>query len=112
MGGKYAALIAETTHCIDTGEACLSHCLVMLGEGNKELAGCAKSVRDLAAGCTALRQLAASNSPNTARMAGVVGQICKDCEEECKKHAAKHEVCRNCADACDSCARECQKVAA
>jgi Cys-rich four helix bundle protein (predicted Tat secretion target) len=112
MTGKYTALIGEAGHCIDTGEACLSHCLMMLGDGHSELAGCARTVRDLLAGCGALRQLAAAGSSHTPKMAVVVAQICKDCAAECRKHADKHEICRNCAQACDACAKECEKVAA
>src|SRR3984893_2885807 len=30
---KYADLVADTTRCVNTGEACVAHCLVLLGEG-------------------------------------------------------------------------------
>ena len=109
---KYGDLVADTSRCVNTGEACVAHCLVLLGEGDKELAACAKSVQDTIASCTALRQMAATNSPHVARLAGVVGDICKDCETECRKHEAKHSVCHDCAEACAQCAKECQKAAA
>lgn len=90
----------------------IAHCLVLLGEGDKELAACAKTVQDTIASCTALRQMAAANFTYVAKLAGVVGDICKDCETECRKHEKKHSVCRDCAEACAKCAKECQKAAA
>jgi Cys-rich four helix bundle protein (predicted Tat secretion target) len=67
-------------------------------------------VRDTIAACTALRELAASNSPHVAALAKVVGGICRDCKVECDKHE-KHQVCRECGEACAQCAKECDKVA-
>ena len=109
---KYGDLVADTTRCVNTGEACVAHCLVLLGEGDKELAACARTVQDTIASCTALRQMAAANSPHVAKLAGVVGDICKDCETECRKHEKKHSVCHDCAEACAKCAKECEKAAA
>lgn len=110
--GKYHDLVVATSHCVNTGDACIAHCLTLLGEGEKDLAACAKTVEDVVATCTALRQLAAANSPHVAKLAGVVGDICTDCETECRKHEKKHSVCRDCAEACAQCAKECQKAAA
>jgi Cys-rich four helix bundle protein (predicted Tat secretion target) len=109
---RYGDLVVDTTHCVNTGEACIAHCLVLLGQGEKELAACAQSVRDTVAACTALRQMAAANSPHVAKLAGVVADICTDCETECRKHENKHKVCHDCAEACAQCAKECQKAAA
>jgi Cys-rich four helix bundle protein (predicted Tat secretion target) len=75
------------------------------------LAACAQSVQDTIPACTALRQMAAANSPLAARLASVVGDICKDCETECCEHEEKHSVCYDCAEACAQCAKECQNAA-
>jgi|SRR5450631_2260538 Cys-rich four helix bundle protein (predicted Tat secretion target) len=64
MIGKYGDLVAATSHCVNKGETCIAHCLTLLGDGEKELAACAKTVQDVTASCTALRQLAAANSPH------------------------------------------------
>jgi Cys-rich four helix bundle protein (predicted Tat secretion target) len=111
MMSKYGDLVADTTHCVNSGEACIAHCLVLLGQGEKELAACAQSVEDTVAACTALRQMAAANSPHVPKLAAVVADICTDCETECRKHE-KHKVCHDCAEACAQCAKECQKAAA
>jgi|HubBroStandDraft_1064217.scaffolds.fasta_scaffold67594_4 Cys-rich four helix bundle protein (predicted Tat secretion target) len=109
--GKYGDLVLATSRCVNSGETCIAHCLTLLGEGEKELAACAKTVQDVVASCTALRQLAAANSPHVAKLAGVVGDICSDCETECRKHEKKHSVCHECAEACAQCVRQCQNAA-
>ncbi len=111
MSGKYSALVAATSKCVTTGDACLSHCLTLLGQGEKDLAACARTVRDTIAACTALCELAAANSPHVAALAKVVADVCRGCKAECDKHD-KHQPCRDCGEACAQCAKECDKVAA
>ena len=110
-GSKFSDLAAAASHCVLTGDACLSHCLTLLGQGDKELANCAKTVRDTVAACAALRELAAADSPHVKDLAKVVSGICADCEAECKKHE-KHSVCRDCEKACHDCKDLCDKAAA
>ena len=107
----YAELAHAATHCVMFGEACIGHCLQLLGEGNKEMAACAKSVEQMTSACNTLRQLATWNSSFVPRMAKVVMDMCKDCEDECRKHEKMHEACRNCAESCAACYKECAKIA-
>ncbi|CAD5374211.1 conserved exported hypothetical protein [Rubrivivax sp. A210] len=109
--GKHAALMRSASHCLMTGEVCLQHCLVLLGEGDKSMAACAKSVNELIAICTALRSLAAQESPLLPRMAKLAMDSCLACEKECRKQD-KHKECVDCGDACKECADECRKIAA
>lgn len=111
QSSKYGGLIAAASNCVTTGDVCLSHCLTMLGQGDKDLADCARTVRETIAACTALRELAAAESPHLRDMAKVVSGICADCEAECKKHD-KHAVCRDCAKACRECKDACDKASA
>jgi Cys-rich four helix bundle protein (predicted Tat secretion target) len=108
----YSSLIASSSDCLKTGEACLAHCLVLLGEGDKEMAACAQSVNGLLAVCGALGRLAGQNSKHTAALAKVAADVCADCEKECRKHEKKHAECKACADACASCLKECKKLSA
>ncbi len=96
--------------CVRTGEACLAHCIEMMGGGNAEMADCAKSVNQLIALCAALQSLANQSSPHTGKLAKVSMQVCKECQKECEKFP-KHEVCKACAEACASCYKECEKIA-
>ena len=78
-------LIKSSADCVATGQVCLHHCLVLMGDGDKSLAACAMSASDLIAVCSTMQQLAASESPYTVEMAKLAMKVCEDCEKECKK---------------------------
>jgi Cys-rich four helix bundle protein (predicted Tat secretion target) len=109
--GAPSPLLDSATHCVRAAEICQAHCFDLLAEGNKSLAACAKSVSALEAVCHGLAVLAAQKSPLLPRYAAVARDVCKACEDECRKHA-EHEPCKDCADACADCAKECAKIAA
>jgi Cys-rich four helix bundle protein (predicted Tat secretion target) len=108
----HAALLAAVADCVRTGQVCIDHCLQLFAQGDNSTAACARSVSQVVPACQALEQLAALDSRYLPRYARVVLDMCKDCEEECRKHEKEHGACKACADACAACARECQKVAA
>jgi Cys-rich four helix bundle protein (predicted Tat secretion target) len=108
--GAYDALVATTTECINTGEACLDHCLALLGQGERDLVQCARTVQSTIAACTALRQLAAVNSPRVKEFARLVALVCEDCKAECHKQSA-HAPCKKCEEACEACAKACRAIA-
>jgi Cys-rich four helix bundle protein (predicted Tat secretion target) len=111
MGKANAALITTASDCLQTGEACLAHCLVLLGKGDKEMAACAQSVNELLAICTALMKVASQDSRFVPALAKVAGDVCSNCEKECRKHEKKHAECKACADSCAACLKECKKLA-
>ena len=104
------ALVGTASDCVSKGEICLSHCLEMLGSGDKSMAACSKSVNEMLAVCGALLSLAAQGAPALSKLASVALDVCKRCEVECRKHA--HAPCTACAVACAACAAECKKVTA
>lgn len=106
------ALTLAISDCIQKGEVCLNHCIDLLGQGEKDMAACARTVSEMLAVCGALQQLANQNSKQLARMAAIAMDVCKQCEDECKKHAAKHESCKACGESCADCYAECRKIAA
>jgi Cys-rich four helix bundle protein (predicted Tat secretion target) len=110
-GGRWHAQgnIAASA-CSSAAEICVGHCVEMLAGGDKTLAACAASSREVAVVCNGLRSLAAQNSAYLASYAKVAAEICKSCEAECRKHS-EHIACKNCGDACVACAGECGKVA-
>lgn len=111
-GMQHDRLFAALGDCIQLGQACLSHCHDLLGEGEKSMAGCAKSVSEMLALCGALQQLANQRSRHTGRLATLAMEACRQCEDECSKHAEKHEICKACGESCATCARACEKIAA
>jgi Cys-rich four helix bundle protein (predicted Tat secretion target) len=112
MAKRNAALIAASADCLKVGEACLAHCLYLLGNGDKEMAACAQSVNEMLTSCNALMKLAGQDSRYVPALAKVAGEICANCEKECRKHEKHHEECRACAESCATCLKECKKVAA
>lgn len=112
LGAAGSPLIDSAVHCVKTGDICLAHCFGLLADGDKSLAACARSVNALTSVCGALAVLAAQNSPLLPRYAAVAKDVCKACEDECRKHADQHAPCKACAEACADCARECAKIAA
>lgn len=110
-GHPNQGLIESTAHCLMAGQACQQHCIELLGQGDKEIAACAASVTEMMAVCQALQQLASAKSKHVGKQAKVALDLCKQCEDECRKHEKKHQTCRDCAEACAACAKECQKLA-
>ena len=104
-------LIAAASDCALKANICLQHCLVLLGQGDKSMAACAQTSSQAAAICDALQQLSSAESKHLPRLAKVAMDVCKDCEEECKK-TEKHPECKACKEACAACYEECKKIAA
>lgn len=102
-------LIDAAADCVTKAQLCLSHCIVSMGKGETDLAACANSASQVEATCATLQKLAALNSKHLAAYAKVAMDICKDCEEECKK-TEKHPECKACMEACAACYKECKKL--
>ena len=105
-------LILAAADCAQKGDLCLAHCLVLLGNGDKEMAACAKSVNQTIAICHALETLGGQGSKYAASLAKVAMDACKECEDECRKHENKHAECKACADACAACYKQCKALSA
>jgi Cys-rich four helix bundle protein (predicted Tat secretion target) len=108
--GKYGALIGALAQCVSTSRDCIAHCMALFEKGDTETARCARLAYDVQAICGTMMVLAHSDSQHLAEYAKVTAAMCRDCNEECKKHADKHEICKLCADACVECAEHCDKV--
>jgi Cys-rich four helix bundle protein (predicted Tat secretion target) len=110
-GRKHAALTDTAADCVKTGQACIDHCLDMFANGDNSTAACARSVNQLLPVCASLQQLAVQDSKYLQKFAMLARDVCRDCEQECRKHD-KHLACRDCAEACAACARQCDAVVA
>lgn len=93
-------LLEASNDCVQTAKACHSHCLMLVAMGDTSIAECMKSVVETASICHSFSELVTLNSDYVKDMAGVCIKACKDCEKLCRKHADKHEECKQCADAC------------
>ena len=88
MGNVKVAELAR--HCAAAGDACISHCLALFVAGDNSVAACAKSAYQMTAMCAALARLASANSAHLVALAKVCGEVCLDCEKECRKHEKEH----------------------
>lgn len=109
-GATKGSLAAAAADCSLKSQACLDHCLVMLGHGDQTLAECANLTIQVQAICSSLQRLAVSNSRYLPQLAQLAQQACRDCAAECRKHAENHETCKACMQSCEACAEECGKV--
>ena len=107
---SYQTLADKASDCVSKGEVCLTHCYALLAQGDKSMAACAKTVREMLVLCGALRSIASQDAPALTKLAGVAMDACNRCEAECRKHEA-HAPCKACAESCAACAAECKKVA-
>lgn len=110
-GSGNQSLVDTAAKCVSTGQTCLAHCLVLLGDGDKAMAECAKAVSQMMAACGALQSLAAQGSRLTRQMAAVALEACTECEKACRKHADKHAECKACMESCGECIKACKAVA-
>jgi Cys-rich four helix bundle protein (predicted Tat secretion target) len=110
MSARNMGLIGAAADCVVKAQACLQHCLVLLGQGDTSMAACAKTATQVEAACAALQKLAAAEAKSLPLFARAAMDVCQACEEECKK-TAKHPECKACGEACAACYQECKKIA-
>ena len=92
-------VLDAANNCLDKGQRCIAHCLVSFQEGDVALADCASKVHEMQAICGAFSYLLAANSDYVRSYAAICEKVCKDCEQECRKHE-EHVECKACAEAC------------
>lgn len=108
---KNQTVIDSALDCVKTGQLCLDHCMELFKQGDTSVADCADSVNELLAMCTALSQMAAYQSSHLRSFAKVCIEVCRDCEDECRKHE-EHAQCKDCAESCANCIKELENVIA
>jgi len=103
-------------HCIDACLECSKVCDMCVAACLSEkdidiLRRCIRTTIDCAEICMAAARMMARDSENQAEMCLVSAEICKKCEQECRKHAGMLDHCAVCADACARCAEVCRALA-
>jgi len=99
-GPSNEGLVKSSSHCTASGNACIAHCLILLGNGNTKMAECAKSVNLMMPMCNAVGYHAAANSKYLHDMVSICKGVCEDCEKACRKHEDEHAECKACAESC------------
>lgn len=86
--------------CQTAGDACLAHCLRLLGSGDTSMAACAKAVVVMLPTCEAMGTLVENQSERLPALAAVCADLCRDCAAACEPHAGHHAECADCLAAC------------
>lgn len=107
---KHNALIEAAQRCVASAEACVPHCVALLGKGDTSLAECLQSVLAMTPVCAAVARLASLDAPKLKDLVKVCGEICGECEKVCRKHAEHHAVCKTCAESCAAFVKEAKKL--
>lgn len=111
-GSHHAELTRLALDCVGHGEACVAHCVKVLGTGDPSLADCLVTVNAMLPMCAALARYAATDAKRLKQLAKVCIDVCDDCAKECEKHAAEHEECKVCGESCVACIKACKKLIA
>lgn len=112
-GSTNDALIRCIEECYDCAQTCTTCADACLGEDAvAELVQCIRLNMDCADVCIATGAVATrrsgSNEGVIRAMLDACAIACRDCADECARHAESHEHCRICADACRSCEDACR----
>lgn len=108
----HQALAETALDCVGWGERCQKHIMTLFLAGDTSLAQCSARIHDMVAVCNALASLAAAESDHLKPFAKVCIDVCKSCEQECRKHEQHHPICKDTAEACARVVAACQKVIA
>jgi hypothetical protein len=98
--------------CLDCAQSCTACADACLGEADvHSLVHCVRTCLDCADICATTERILSRQTEFEAGVArGVLqacAQTCRSCRAECERHAAHHQHCRICADACLRCEGAC-----
>jgi hypothetical protein len=115
-GQANQVLIRATEACFDCAQTCTACADACLGEESvSELRQCIRMNLDCADICFATGLLGTRQTGSDERiielMFDVCAEACQRCEDECMRHAGRHEHCRICAEICRSCTDSCRDAA-
>lgn len=104
--------VIEIAGCALTCNVCADACL---SEQNvQDLARCIALNLDCADICTTTAAVISRQTGFTTDLIRAQLQackaVCKECGDECRKHAQMHEHCKICSDACHKCMQTCDQL--
>jgi uncharacterized membrane protein len=106
------ALVHCVELCFDCAQACAACADACLAEDRvADMRRCIRLDLDCADICAATGAIASRGGGAEATilraMLQACAETCRMCEEECRRHADRHEHCRICADVCKECEDAC-----
>lgn len=105
---QYRACIEACCQCATMSNNCASSCTQESDIQTKAM--CIQLCMECATICYSTAQLMSLGSKKAKELCRICAEICDTCCTECSKHSCEH--CQACASACKTCAEECRKIAA
>lgn len=103
-------LLKALAHCDVEAKLCSAHLYDVIKEGDNSVVDCQKALISMMDVCRATGTLATTDSSAFKAILGVAISTLKECENECRKHEKKHEICKTTADSCVECVKACKKA--
>jgi hypothetical protein len=101
----------ECADCARECESCAAHCAKQLEAGRKEHAQTLASCLDCATICSAAASIVARSGPFAAVICKACIDACNLCAKECEKFPDDKHM-KECAEACRKCEKECKEMVA
>ncbi|MBF0454410.1 MAG: four-helix bundle copper-binding protein [Magnetococcales bacterium] len=101
-------LMQSAQNCLTAANICVNHCITLISQGDTSLRECLRTASEMIPSCNTLGQLASMNTKHLKKYVEYCLVVCEECEQECRKHAGHHWQCKNCAEACAECIRQCK----
>lgn len=106
---KYQECIDSCNNCAEACEACCTACLTDASNVGI-MTRCIMMYRDCADMCRMASCMMARGSEYAKQSCNMCADVCEACAMECDKMAGKMEQCKQCADMCRACAQECRSM--
>jgi Cys-rich four helix bundle protein (predicted Tat secretion target) len=101
-------LMQSAQNCIMSANICVNHCISLISRGDTSLKDCLRTASEMLPSCNNLGQLASMNARRLKEYVEFCIVVCNDCEIECRKHQSHHWQCKQCAEACAECIKQCK----
>ena len=75
---QQAEVLDAVNDCLDKGQRCIAHCLVLFQEGDMSVADCAAKVHEMQAICGAFSYLLTANSTHVKATAALCEKVCDE----------------------------------
>ena len=107
MHAQNQSLLDALNACIASCEHCATACLSE--QDVQMMARCISLDRDCADICALTARFLARGSEHAQHLLRECAEICKACGDECEKHGAHMQHCKECAEACRRCEQACRQ---
>jgi hypothetical protein len=110
--GHHAAMMACAKACSDCQrecDMCATHCTHLISEGKKEHLASQRTCLDCANICATAAQITSRHGPFASLICEPCAEACNRCAKECEKHPDDQHM-KRCAEECRRCEKACRTM--